>query len=285
MRTAPILLGLTVALLSLASLGADAEAKGKKQKKPKPRADTSVLFMASDPHVPLAITDKGSFVPFEVAGKRCGDPKKWAKVGSSWRALDAWGQVAGEFTIASKERYDVTGCDEVTMTKTSGEDGAKLFVSGESWKPKPTVEFAATDAQRAAFAKALGAALDLYGAPPKAKERGASGFRVAYFSAPKTNDDGTHPTEAWAIATGPMLVFAHLVDDAWKVTRAEPPFDRDYDGVDHFKLVSIFDMDGDGSPEVIVNENNLDAWNEEVFSLVEPCGWSAVVVSPGGSTA
>lgn len=284
MRTAPILLGLSVAIASLVTFSAAADAKGKKPKKKTP-ADTAAYFMASDPHVPLAIADRGKFLPFELSGKPCGDPKKWAKVGTSWRALDAWGQVAGEFTIASKERYDVTGCDEVTMKKASGEDGAKLFVSSDAWKPKPTVEAPTTDAQRAAFKKVLESSLELYGASAKTREKGASGFTVAYFTAPKMADDGTHPTETWAVAAGPMLVFARLVDDAWRLTRAEPPLEIEVDSPQHFKLVSIFDVDGDGSPDVIVNENNLDAWNEEVFSLVEPCGWSAVVVSPGGSTA
>lgn len=285
MRKAPLTLGLTALVLSLVAFSAEAEAKGKKTKKAKPAADTSALFMASDPHVPLAIADKGKFVPFEVAGKPCGDPKKWATVGSSWRALDAWGQVTGEFTIASKDHYDVTGCDEVTMKKTSGENGAGLFVSSTAWKAKPTVEAATTDAQRAAFGAALEASLKLFGASAKAKEKGAGGFSIAYFTAPKMADDGTHPTDTWAVAAGPMLVFARLTDGEWNLTHVSPPREHDFESPAHFKLVSIFDVDGDGSPDVVVDENNLDGWNDEVFSLVEPCGWTTVAVSPGGSTA
>lgn len=284
MRKAPLLLGLSVALTFSMSLAGDALAKPKKTKKPKPPADTAAYFMASDPHVPLAITDKGKFVPFEVPKKQCGDPKRWATVGSAWQALDAWGQVAGDFTIDSVEHYDVTGCDEVAMKKKSGDDGAKLFVSSTTWKSPASVELAASDAEKSALGALLDGAVKLYATAPKTLQQGKDAFKIAYFTAPNPVDDGTHPIETWAVASGPMLVFAHVVAGEWKLAHVSPPWDRDY-SVDRYRLVSVFDMDGDGSPEVIVNENNLDSWNEEVFSLVEPSGWSVVVVSPGGSTA
>ncbi|MFO0618559.1 MAG: hypothetical protein U0414_38560 [Polyangiaceae bacterium] len=290
MRTARLLLGLSVAALLVTGFAGDALAKGKKNKKKKPTpADTATYFMASDPHVPLAIVDKAAFVAIETPGNRCGDPKKWATIGSTWRALDEWGQMGGEFSIASVEPYDVTGCSEATMKEkgatTPGATTGPLFVSSASWKSPKSAAFAATDEQKAAFGAVLEGALKLYATDPKELAKGKEGFQIAYFTAPKRADDGTHPTDTWAVAAGPMLVFARLVGAEWKLSSVEPPRDANMDGAPaHFKLVSIFDMDGDGVTDVIVNENNLDGWNDEVFSR-DDSGWSRVVVSPGGSTA
>jgi hypothetical protein len=52
-----------------------------------------------------------------------------------------------------------------------------------------------------------------------------------------------------------------------------------------FRPVAVFDMNGDGVPEIVMRFSGGDGWNEFVLSADASGAWRVVASSNGGSTA
>jgi hypothetical protein len=61
--------------------------------------------------------------------------RTWAKAQQVWLELDRWGNVAGTAELTGLDRYDVTNCDELSLTTVAGKAGAGIFVSGTYRRP------------------------------------------------------------------------------------------------------------------------------------------------------
>ena len=119
-------------------------------------------FLAADPHVPLAIVHDGTIrSAVESHGHGCGKRARWAKVGSTWRALDAWGQVAGTAKVQFVDESATTGCAEVVFApKFHRNSGRFLFVSSDSaYVPAKSLKWKPTGSAHASFEGLLDATL------------------------------------------------------------------------------------------------------------------------------
>jgi hypothetical protein len=223
------------------------------------------FFLAADPHVPLAVVDGGSI---HGVGDHCTVTTRWGPVGSSWRALDAWGQVLTTRTVARSDRYDVTGCNELVF---GGHPAASIYVSsGSPWSPSPSREWAASSADRATFL-----ALARRRAPvpsPNAFCHGGAALPEARFF-----DVGTaHHAVYGGIG---VVVVARRDPSGWVVvTTMTTP------SIVCTRPVAIFDMNGDGVLEIVLRENEPGTWDELVFARTPSGTWATVATSPGGAT-
>ena len=241
---------------------------------------TSSWFYGADPHVPLATVRNGKIhqaVPTADRGLRCGDTRRWAAVGSKWHALDAWGQILATTTVSSLDPYDVTACAEVSFAPHTRitHDDRRVFVSADSaWKPAPSVEWHPTATERASFEALVATALP-------ARERVTShcsslATTTAYF-------DGR-----WAVAAkqGGWVVASRAPGRRpWKtVSIHREKVTRAFGGM-CFRPVAIFDMDGDGVPEIILRSSEGASWGDEILKRGRDGLWRSVASSPGGATA
>jgi hypothetical protein len=252
------------------------------------REDATVpvsYFLAASPHVPLAVVrgrEITEAVPSAVRGKSCGKKSRWATRGSSWLALDAWGQSLGKATVEEIEDYDVTGCAEVYFApKFDRGTGGMLFVSGDSaWKPAASLKWAP---------------------PPQPWGKLQNLIESTFAGVPKRKlpDPCTEPKEATRFfkfhgASGDErklavsgrdggYVIARWENGGWtsehvQRTPAKKPM--------CFRPVSVFDMNGDGEPEITLRfaEGEGETWGDFVLSRSANATWSLVADSPGGST-
>ena len=52
-----------------------------------------------------------------------------------------------------------------------------------------------------------------------------------------------------------------------------------------YRPVAIFDMNGDGAPEIILRQSEGEWWGDVILGLDPQGTWRIVAESPGGSTA
>ncbi|NOU29614.1 MAG: hypothetical protein HOO96_17050 [Polyangiaceae bacterium] len=278
MRSA-ILLGV---LVLLASTPAAARGREHPRRAARSGAPTS-YFLAGNPHVPLAVVADGQIA--EVSSTKaqpCGAKRRWATVGSAWRAIDTWGQEAGTFTVSAKDDYDATGCAELSFAPKLPHDGRYVFVSADSvWRPSPSVAWQPTSAQWAQL-RALGER------PVRARGKSspfsqcrelatdALAFRV-------TRAGGA--VERYAVWGGRnAYVVARQERGAWSVVKTYRSKPADAFEV-CFRPVAVFDMNGDGKPELVVRSSGGDGWQDFVLEESEGGAWHDAAISRGGSTA
>ena len=238
-------------------------------------------FLAGDPHVPLAVVRGARIGDGSFSGKHCGARHRWKTLGSRWRALDAWGQPIGVYTATSKDDYDATGCAELSFSPALRDDLSHVLVSVDSaWRAPASAAWAAPPSKRATLA-ALAAARIADGQVPKNlvwSQCSSIPERARFFHVPGRGD--------WAIATS-NTGWLVARDDAhgWSVRSIDRPATNPHYPSKCFRPVAVFDMNGDGVPEIVLRFSGGDGWQDMVMSLGADDRWSIVSVSPGGSTA
>jgi hypothetical protein len=230
--------------------------------------------------VPLAVVDRGRVTAVPTSRhEKCGARTPWRVAGSRWNAIDTWGQFAGTYRVSAKDDYEVTGCAELTFAPSLAHDGRFLFVSaGSAFRPAPSVEWRMSAAETTslhAFTQskfpARGKATSTFeqcaelATDTLAFRMPASGARLAVFG----GLGGF--VVARAGATWQSVTEEHLAS-ALPETRC-------------FRPVAVFDMNGDGTPEIVMRFSGGDGWNEFVLSADASGAWHVVATSNGGSTA
>lgn len=303
----PSLLALALVLAVSAETGM-ADAKGKK-KKPAPKPKTGAVMtgdplpakpksdpacpdqgalriMGSGPTNPFALVKKGKIAP---AGQAC--CAQWSRKGSHWKTVDAWGAIVGEAEVTGGEGYDVTQCWELSMAKKKGSLGVGLYLDGD-YQPPASVAWTPNDAEKNALAKVV-ASLEVAMVPNAVWDCGktnppAEPFakRSLFFTVPSDNGNGA--STRWAVVGGPLLVLARVQADGKWVVRHVDAFGAD--GCQHKAYVprAVFDVDGDGDPEVFVHYDFGDGFGDVVLGRSHQGfegKWELLAESVGGSTA
>lgn len=209
-------------LAALATLAATADVQAAKGKKGDPCAGTTVWTSAPN-FLPLALVRGGSIT--RPRGECEGD---FWRAGVRFTAIDARGGRAGVATWTE-------GNGGSGLRRTSGADGAGLFVKGERWKGAPSVEFEPDAETKRAFDA-------LYVRVAKHHPTAMTFFRATA----KT----TGAPSIYAAGSGRALVVGYLDDrgrwqrayaDHWKANKTREPF--------HVR--AVLDLNGDGRPEVV----------------------------------
>jgi hypothetical protein len=90
--------------------------------------------------------------------------------------------------------------------------------------------------------------------------------------------------ERFAVVGGHALALVQLdVGGAWRPT-------QEIDELSHnprwgYKPLAVFDLDGDGVPEIVVRIQMEEAWHDAVLKRDDHGFWHKVAVSIGGGTA
>jgi hypothetical protein len=246
----------------------------------------AIRFLGEGPSTPLAVVSKGKIAS---AGQACCAP--WAKKGTRWKTLDAFGRVVGEAEITGGEGYDVTQCYELELSTRKGAPGVGLFVSGDYAPPK-SVEWTPTDVDRGALAKLIsGVEVATVPTPPIPCSAKAGPLplakRALFFTLPKLQDDDGKPSR-WAVVGGPVVTVARLQKDGRWVARYIDAFGSDGCLPRAYEPRAVFDADGDGRPEIFLHQDFGDGFGDVVLGL-DPLGfegaWRTVAKGVHGSTA
>jgi hypothetical protein len=252
------------------------------------------FFLAADPHVPLATVAGKAIQSVGKRGKECGAESRWAKPKSRWHAIDQWGRVTGLYEVKGAEVYDVTACREVSFAHKEGKPGAGLFVSEDSgYKPGEIAAFAPSSAEKKRFEKFLGSMESEWVNQKPLGKAVSFGKRTMFFqfAAPKDPswegrvDGAGKPIERpkrWAVAGGPILVVAYLGQNGrWKAANVKAPLGL----ADSYTPVAVFDMNGDGVPEIVYQSSDGPSYGDAVLKLnPETMTWEDAAESPGGGT-
>jgi hypothetical protein len=252
------------------------------------------FWMAADPHVPLAVVDGKAIRSVGKRGKDCGALNRWAKPKSRWKAVDAFGQITGTFEVAGSELYDVTQCNEVSFAPKGGKSGAGLFVSEDSaYKPGESVAYVPSIAEKKRFDRFLGTMESAFVNHRPLGKPVPLGKRTIFFQfAPPKDPSGQQtldgagkaiqPPTRWAVVGGPILVVAYLGDKGrWKAATVKMPLGLQ----DSYTPVGVFDMNGDGIPEIVYQSADGPSFGDAVLSLrPDTLVWEDAAESPGGAT-
>ena len=253
---------------------------------------TATRWLASKPRVPLAISDCAPDADFftssvrEAGRQYC---KPWAVVGSRWRGVDAWGQVVGTATVEGSDFYDVTRCHEMYLQPKSVEERAVVYASQRgSWEPPPSVEWKPPARQIAGLHRALEAADSLHIDPQSEADTTDRATRPRlYFRLPVPDvrpDVTADRRTLFAVVGGPYLVIAYVgSDDAWHVAHV----DGGHADYVRYMPIAVFDLDGNGFPEIIYHQTDGPSWSDVVLGVnpQDRGSWKRVAESVGGSTA
>jgi hypothetical protein len=244
------------------------------------RADPTSFFLSGDPHVPLAVVVGGHVkeaVSPRVPRNSCGAKDRWRKVGSQWNALDKWGQIVATRTVKAKNDYDVTGCAELTFGDKRDTD---LYVSADSaYRAPPAARWVPSAAELKAF-EALLVASHPDGHMPAEhvpQRCTAAPDRVMTFDVPGR---GHHAVGG----TNSGYLIARLDARGWSTVKSQrspvkPPWTVCY------RPIAVFDMNGDGLPEIVLRSSDGPSWGEDVLGFDANGGVIDIASSPGGSMA
>ncbi len=256
----------------------------------RPRAS---FWLAADPHVPLATVEGKAIRSVGKRGKDCGAESRWATPHSLWHAVDAWGQTAGFFELSSSEPFDVTTCNEVSFTTRAGKPGAGLFVSQDSgYTPGESARYTPTTPEKKRFERFLGTMESTWVNQKPLGKPVPWGKRTMFFqfAAPRDPsfegrvDGAGKPLERprrWVVSGGPILTVAYLGEKGnWKAASVKAPLGL----ADSYTPVAVFDMNGDGIPEIVIRASDGPTYADRVLAL-DPATmtWAEAAESPGGA--
>jgi hypothetical protein len=206
-------------------------------------------WLGADPHVPLAVTRDGEIVQADATC--CAS---WGRPGEEWTEVDTWGVPVATRTIAGGEGYDVTQCYELVLDAGSRDP---LLVHGDApWTAPLSARWEPTTAERIASDRAVYFQL--------------GGERLA------------------AIGGRTLTIAALEADGTWQTRHTDASWsDGGGAGLDDtYGIRAVFDLDGDGFAEVIIQRSAGDSWDDAILRYDPALGsWSIVAESIGGSTA
>ena len=216
--------------------------------------ETSDLrFLGLHPHGPLARVTQG-----KIQTPEPGACRSWGKRGASWLALDRFGRIAGTARIRALDRYDVTNCDELTLTRESGKAGVGLFVS-ERYRPlEITAWTPSKDAERALTRLVKRRDRPLVKPHDIDARNLPSGARRLFFRTP----EGTRRVAVG----GKALTVYRLERSTWQREQELPP-NPEGDFADTFLIAGVLDMNGDGAPELVAHWAGIDGYHDLTLSL------------------
>ncbi len=246
-------------------------------------ADQGALrILGDDPVTPFAYVKKGKLTE---AGIEC--CAQWARAGSHWKSVDAYGAVVGEMEVTGGEGYDVSQCYELELTKTQGQKGVGLYLQGDYTPPKSVI-WAPKATERAALAESI-VQLEKQMVPKSeyTECEAARPFaeRVLYFDKGNSNDS---VREKWAVVGGPLLVVARLQGDGKWITRYVDTFGSSSCALRTYQPRAVFDADADGVPEIFLHYDYGDGFGDAMLGYVFTGfegKWETAAISVGGSTA
>lgn len=251
------------------------------------KAPAKSRFLSSG--VPLAEVREGRIKGVATSKRPCGLRNDWAKIGSLWSPLDAWGQPLSktDSRVTDRKLYEGSGCYEVDLqaSKDSPETARLYVAKGSGYSPAPSAKWS-PDAKSAKgfeqlYASQATAWVDAK--PESAAEHG----KVLFFHLPKqeSSPEGA-PTQRrpihWAVTGGRVLLVGYVGQTgAWKVGQVLPP-----NGKDHaYEPIAVLDMNGDGLPEIVVHEEAGGVFTDRVLSFdAGAMRWEKAVESPGGAS-
>ncbi len=230
--------------------------------------------------MPLAVVTGARIGDSAFSDHRCGAKSRWKRLGSRWTALDAWGVPLGVHAATSKDDYDATGCAELSFSPELRDDLSHVFVSVDSaWRPGASAAWAAPPAKKRALLALATATIPDARVPRDHVWSQCTSVptRERFFHVPGHGD--------WAVATS-NTGWLVARDDAsgWTVRTRDRVGQAGFDA-GCFRPLAIFDMNGDGVPEIVMRYSGGDGWDDFVLELGPGDQWRLVSASNGGSTA
>ncbi len=233
----------------------------------------ALRLIGSDPSTPFATIKKGAIAS---AGRAC--CAQWARKGSKYKSLDAYGQIAGDAEISGGEGYDVSQCYELTFSIKKGKPGVGLYVGSDYVAPKSAV-WLPSDAEKVALAKVVGSleqtmvpSADYPCTPQKTLPLSE---RALYF-----HGNGAR----YAVVGGAMLIVARLQDDGRWIAHHTDNHGASTCMARTFMPRAVFDLNGDGRPELFFHEDFGDSFGDVALEQ-DGTRWVRVAEAVGGSTA
>ena len=240
-------LALTVTLLgSVGDARAQRPRPARHAQRPRPAKDGLTRWLGSL-DVPLLAAGHGTI-------KAPGDDActTWAPRGTRWRAVDAWGQIVGRASIKEAGKVDraLDTCYYPVHQKTDGAEGVLLASAEGPWQPGPSAEWKPSAAERERLKKFVAATASVLGVPP------SDGRNIRFFA---LKNDILGEQQRFAVVGGRALLVARLGKDGrWTITWSDAQYTRLHlrvsgpdGGLDAYAPLAIFDMNGEGAPEVI----------------------------------
>lgn len=239
-------------------------------------------WLGRSPHVPFALVDREGL---RAAETDC--CAAWARPGSCWRAVDAWGQVVGTAAVSGGSGYDATSCYELCLSSVEGREGIGVYVSTEgSWAQPASARWRPSAEERAAFVRFyehFDTLFERYAvassppAPPLAE-------RTFFFQLPESAMSAGGPTRFAAVGGDTMTVLTRRPSGQWMVAYFEGHLEDA--PARRFEVLGVFDMDGDGAPEVLLHRDDGDGWHDEALRTEDGGrSWYTAATSVGGGTA
>lgn len=256
-----------------------------------PKAKSS-YWLAADPHVPLAAVEGKHIRSVGKRGKDCGSASRWAKPKSRWHAVDTWGKITGTYEVRGAETFDVTSCRELAFIGVKGQPGSGLFVSEDSaYKPGDSAAYTPSAAEKKRFERFLNNVESAFVDHKPLGKYLPWGKRTVFFEVSLPKDpswegrvDGAGKPivrpKHWAVSGGAALTVAYLGQHGqWHAAMVKPPLGL----ADSYVPVAVFDMNGDGIPEIVYRSSDGPSFAEAVMSLdPRTMKWEDAAESPGG---
>ena len=256
----------------------------------RPADDGTSFFLSSRTpfnmgHVPLAVV-RGAAV-LDAAPRRrvperqrsCGARTRWAAIGSRWQAIDEWGQVVAVRTASRRSIYDVTTCAELTFSQEDMSDRHTLYVSEDSaWRASPSSAWTPPESVQASFEALAGATIADGNAGRRAVQRECAGMSrtPAFFR--------SAAGQQYGVATSNVGFLVAMFDGhSWDPVISKADLRRRAPYYTCYRPVSIFDMNADGTPEVVLFQSMGESWGDLVLGMGSDGTWRIVAISPGSA--
>lgn len=262
-------------LASVLATSGGALGKDDSVRTPRPAKHVPAKFLGKDPHGPLArVVDGKVAQPEEEA---C---TNWGKVGDVWNAVDSFGQVVGTAKVTELDRYDVSGCDELALTKTKGEAGAGLFVRGDYEAlaiRKVTLAESVKKDLAELIAKRDARVPEASHGVKKKPELPLDRRMIAY-----EVEDGV----TTVMVGGRAMSILRLEKGRWISEHEKiPEADLVWEEPDMFLPIGVLDMNADGKPEIVVHERYVDGYSDFTFTQNAAKKWAEVSAGIWGAHA
>jgi hypothetical protein len=181
--------------------------------------------------------------------------------------------------VSRRSIYDVTGCAELTLSQGDDRKDLTLYVSEDSaWRASPSPAWTPPDSVQASFETLARAAIDDGNAGRRAVQRECAGISrtKAFF----TSAAGKH----YGVATSNVGFLVAMFDgQSWAAVISKADLRKRAPYYTCYRPVSIFDMNADGNPEVVLFQSMGESWGDLVLGMGPDGAWRIVAISPGSA--